>query len=371
VDSSSVHDAPQSLASEDKAPSDTPAVELSGSRSWFGFARRSNSPSRMQDTSRHGRTRSRSPDSPASGDTAMESEDEYCISTRQQSHTFDDSNAIEVSLNNTAASDDGQESYSTTAAEQTNSSYSWFGFRRSKSPSSKRERDNNVDENGKELASESIISTSAVAAVFSTEKSDEDADWLQEVMSQSTGTNNDDLKSVDLVSWLDHDRNNNETTGASDDGPQSSRGQSSWFGFKRSKKASRFASISDTVEEKESPESTGILPELVSLDFYLGKDGHANSYENGQMNETGTGSYIKSPALGVSWFLGEKRDKSLSDEHIFVGRSRLPTESTIHTVSTDEPVDEAHDDIQEFSFREDFAEEFEKGVAQSFAYLEI
>jgi hypothetical protein len=370
MDSFSVHDAAQSVVSEEKASSDTPAAELSGSRSWFGFGRRSNSPGRMLETSRHGRTRSRSPESPASGDTALESEAEYSVTAQQQLFASDDSNAIEVSLNNMTTSDDGQGSNSSTIAEQTSNSYSWFGFRRSKSPSSKREADNNLDETGKASStSESIISTSGVAALSSTEKSDEDADWLHEVMSQSTGTNNDDLKSADYVSWLDHDKD--EINTASDEGPQSSRGQSSWFGFKRSKKTSRFASVSDYVEEKESQESTGKPPELVSVDFYLGKDGQTNNYENGRMNETDTGNYMKSPTLGVSWFLGEKGDKSLPEDHFFVGRSRLPTESTIHTVSTDEPVDEADDDIQEISSGEDFTEEFEKGVAQSFAYLEI
>jgi hypothetical protein len=371
IDSSSEQDAAEILTTEQKVPSDATGTEFSVSRSWFGFGRRSISPGRMQNTSRIGRTRSRSPENPASGHVALESGPENHILAEQEVTPTDDSDAIEVSLSDTVAPYDSvppasfEQAGTTLTADETSSSYSWFGFRRSKSPSSKWESENNVDlTSGKESLTEVINDSDVVMST--TEKTDEDADWLHEVMSQSTGTNNDDLKSVDFASWLDHDKNKSETineaTGA--ENSSSSRGQTSWFGFKRSKKSSRFASVSENVEEKDARESYSKPPEVVSVDLYLGGDITINR-ENSWRNGIDTNSYIKSPSLGVSWFLGETREKSSPEEQFF-SRSRLPTESTVHSVSTEELAE-----IQDSSSGEDFAEEFEKGVAQSFAYLEI
>jgi hypothetical protein len=250
-----------------------------------------------------------------------------------------------------------------------NSYSSWFVFRRSKSPSSKRGIENEdfqtEDEVQPDTVSDPISDGDGVLSV--TEKTEimED-DWLQEVMTLSATNAPHDMQSSDIVSWLDHKEENVENSS------ESARGHTSWFGFKRSKasssqKISRLGILEDSPEESEShnndfEKATDRLPQSVTFNSHAIRD---TTIANEWMKPRGE-NVVPSPHIGSSWYFGgnPQTAERNSPETSILGRSRLSTESTVPTVAT-EPEEEA-----DFG-GEDFAEEFEKGVAQSFAYLEI
>jgi hypothetical protein len=343
--------------------------DATSSRAWFGFGRRASSPGRAAtNNSRHRRTRSCSPESPLSGAGAAASEsDPDGTSLRTEEVPLDGSvHAIEValstsSLNQVMSPLTEVPEASSSDQDQQAASLSWFGFRRTKSQRNASEASDDPSDLASHLGSILESTSEPDVVLTTTEKTDAtDDDWLQEVMSQSTGTGaNDDLNSVGLVSLLESDAGLDETE-ATKECRKSSRGQS-WFGFKRSKshKTSRLESVSDAAEDNEVNQDSAHshqLPNLVSVN----KTETISSWTK----EVST-RQTKPPPLGVSWYLGNNRAvASKSDgspEDSSLGRSRLPTESTVPTVSTEEEDDSGGA----------FTEEFEKGVAQSFAYLEI
>ncbi|KAL3907694.1 MAG: hypothetical protein SGILL_008769 [Bacillariaceae sp.] len=328
-------------ASGEVGSSDPPS-----SRTWFGFRRRSLSPGRM---------RAPSPGSPESGPTAATSGTDDAYSPTDGSQLITSMDGIEVSLPGA-----GVDQMVSPLREMTEgvdisqrSGASWFNFRRSKSP--KPLSDGAYEERLEPLRGMSDRASDQGDSMVATGKTNgTDDDWLQEVMSQSTGTG-DDVHSMGFASLLDAEAS------ITDEKPQKSKKSrgSSWFGFKRSKsgKPSKLGSVSDAAEGTANLK----LPGLVSVETAKNNDDEWSKLAAGA-------PYESAPShLGVSWYLGVNdtvptRKSSSSDE----GRSRLPTESTVPTVSTEEA-----EEATENSGKEDFTEEFEKGVAQSFAYLEI
>ncbi|KAG7337988.1 hypothetical protein IV203_020640 [Nitzschia inconspicua] len=342
-----------------------PVDDAPSSRTWFGFGRRSTSPGRTDgNTSRHGRSRSLSPESPFSGQTAATNVSEVGETTRNTHEVTTTAavDAIEIALSASTGSQmisalsEVDHSWPLASA-QTENSYTWFGFRRSKS-----HRNTGESHDDQPVPFESVNESSSEPDVVltTTEKTDTTDDgWLQEVMSQSTGQGaNDDLNSVDFASLLESDVRTDEPK-TTKENLKSGRGQSSWFGFKRSKthKTSGLECVTDSPEEIECSQEFVqpiTLPHLVAVD-----KSSASGCEKGD-------NYQTIPAqLGVTWNLGNSspvtpKNCDFPDESI-LSRSRLPTESTVPTVSMEEEDDSAGA----------FTEEFEKGVAQSFAYLEI
>lgn len=159
-------------------------------------------------------------------------------------------------------------------------------------------------------------------------------DWLQEVMSQSTTT------TQDLEPWM-NGHGEAKTTELSEKQSGDLRGQASWFGFKRSKatKMSRLVSLDTTKEDfkAEAASEDGTWSDAASTGgYWLPEDG--NSFA-GSNNGSETNA-------------------------IFHPRARLPTESTIPSVTTEE-LEEEHSDSGSFSNDLDF------GAAQSFNFLKI
>ncbi|KAL3922212.1 MAG: hypothetical protein SGILL_002328 [Bacillariaceae sp.] len=343
--------------------SDFPQSSDPKSRSWFGFRRRSLSPSRMAaNQAGQGRPSSPSPESPHSGPTVATSgsDDMYdpCVVTPNTAM-----DAIEVGLPNGFVAEqasfpltDVSETAALSMSERSGASHSWFLFRKSKStktsseaPSDEPREDPFQLERASDRASDQGDS---LAATGKTDGADEN--WMQEVMSQSTGTGDNDLNSVGFASILDSETGDGESKVL--EKPRKSRG-SSWFGFKRSKssKPSRLAPVSDAAEDGASSNGGHKLPGLVSIDNNQ-KDSMINN--GNAWTAVAASTTDSSPShLGVAWYLGANESGPGSK------RSRLPTEATVPTVSTEE---EGTD-----SSGKDFTEEFEKGVAQSFAYLEI
>jgi hypothetical protein len=357
LDSSAITDSVLDLnASEDSNTDSYQNSDQPSSRSWFSFRRRSLSPSRLA-----GRASSPLYDSPQSGPTAATSGSDDVFDPSDGSRLVSSMDAIEVSL--AAVTEDKQlvsplkemtEAY--TLSERSGTS-SWFNFLRPKSPKPPSDA---ADETREDLLRMERISDHAsdqgdsMAATGKTNGTDDD--WLHEVMSQSTGTG-DDVNSMGFASLLDADASIGE---AKPEKSKKSRG-SSWFGFKRSKssKASKLEPVSDDPEGSANLK----LPGLVSVDISQSTDDAWSQVASGN-------PYTSSPPpLGVSWYLGVNDNvthrRSSSNEEPALARSRLPTESTVPTVSTEE----AEEDTDNSG--KDFAEEFEKGVAQSFAYLEI
>ncbi|KAG7371790.1 hypothetical protein IV203_017932 [Nitzschia inconspicua] len=343
-----------------------PTDDAPSSRTWFGFGRRSTSPGRMDSSiSRHGRSRSLSPESPFSGHTAATNGSEVGETTRNTNEVTTTAavDAIEIALSASTGSQlisalpEADQSWPLASA-QTENSYSWFGFRRSKSH---RNTGENHDDQPVPFESVNESSSEPDVVLTATEKTDATDDgWLQEVMSQSTGIGaNDDLNSVDFASLLESDARIDELR-TTKENLKSGRGHSSWFGFKRSKthKTSGLDCVTDTPEENECSQEFVLptpLPDLVAVD----KSQASTSAKEGNIHKT------MPPQLGVTWYLGNSssvtpKNCESPDESI-LSRSRLPTESTVPTVSLEEEDDSAGA----------FTEEFEKGVAQSFAYLEI
>jgi hypothetical protein len=339
------------------------------SRSWFAFGRRSASPGRMAGhNSSHERPRSRSPESPLSGPTAATSvtELEEAPLTTHEVESDASVNAIEVALFSTTAtqviSPLGELPDSSSMLDQHGTSYSWFGFRRSKSQKNATESSDIPLDIPQHSALVSDITGEADVILSGVEKPNTaDDDWLQEVMSQSTGHGgNDDLNSIGFASLLESDAGVDESEDKKEIG-KASRGQSSWFGFKRSKsqKPPRLEAVLDAVEDNETNSEalqfSPQLPELVSIDKTQSIAWTKEEYL----------SPTHSPQRGVSWYLDsndhEIARKHSSSEDSLLSRSRLPTESTVPTILTEE----------EYDSGVAFTDEFEKGVAQSFAYLEI
>jgi hypothetical protein len=320
---------------EDTAPSDSSSMSPQMPRSWFAF-RKSPLP----------KDRSRSPSSSFSESTLED------LSIAAQPEGLADAAteaSIEITLSIPASGESDDTigplavKHSTTSLSCRPSS-SWFaGFRRSKSSGSKSGSLNaNCLGKGSVQTEMPYHPDLKMAPTEATAVMDDD--WLQEIMSQSTGN------TEEFEPWMNGtgDANPGEIAAKT---MSASRGQASWFGFKRSKvaassnKSSRLTASMDATNESAKAEA-------------LSED---DTWDN-------------SPASGDYWLPGEANPSiSLNIEHhndnnmqeIFHTRSRLPTESTIPSVTTDEPLEE------DFSHSESYSNDLDFDAAQSFNFLKI
>jgi len=212
-------------------------------------------------------------------------------------------------------------------------SSSWFGLRRGSKPSGSKHSSN-------QGPIQSKTDTPALLPAPTERTIAMEDDWLQEVMSQSTDN------TQDIEPWM----NGAEQTNSEDivEKPMStSRGQASWFGFKRSKvysnKASSFTNTLDSTSETFAAETAD----------------RDDTWSDGAASGVG------------NWFPEEVNNASVvptfehNENDIFHARARLPTESTIPSVSTEEPSDEEQPNSESYSKELDF------GAAQSFNFLKI
>jgi len=308
----------------DEAASDSSSASPVAPRTWFGF-RKSPVP----------RERSRSPSSSLSQSTI----EDLSIAAQQEGVGETATEAsIEITLSIPASVESEDtitslfEKPATTSLASRPSS-SWFGkLRSTKSSGSK------TISYGKESGQSKTLGHPDLKMAPTACTTAMDEDWLQEIMSQSTSGTDPELEA-----WM------NGPGKCAEISENASRGQASWFGFKRSKllgssKMTRLASL-DTTKEKFKVESAS---------------------ENGTWSEgSTTGSYWlpeEANASAPSNIVGNNNNET---NDIFHARARLPTESTIPSIATDEPASEEDSESDSYSNDLDF------GAAQSFNFLKI
>ena len=210
-------------------------------------------------------------------------------------------------------------------------SSSWFGFRRSSKFAAPKNDNLNSNSSGK-VSVESEMSCHPDLPPAPTERTAAmDEEWMQEFMNQSASA------SQGLEPWMSGAEENAEKPSST------SRGQASWFGFKRSKA---------TGSNKTS-----------RLDSAMGALKSDGQYEDDAWRDSG--------AAGAYWLEGgangsihENFEHSNNDD-VFHARDRLLTESTIPSITTDEP------SVGEGSDSEGCSKDFDFGAAQSFNFLKI
>jgi hypothetical protein len=317
---------------EDEVSSDSSSKSPLMPRTWFGF-RKSPVP----------KDRSRSPST-----SRLESKlEDLSIAARPEGLADTATEAsieIMLSIPASAESDDKvsplAEKPATTSLSSRPSS-SWFGFRRLSKTGTKA-NDLNTDPLGKGFVESKMPCHPELLPAPTERTTAMDEDWLQEFMSQSSGT------AQEFEPWMNGtgEASPRENT----DKPLStSRGQASWFGFKRSKAPS---------SNKTSP--------IIALDATI------SSFEAGTSNNNETWS--DGAATSDNWLPEEgSATFSLNSEHrinnniddIFHTRARLSTESTIPSVTTEEQLEE------EDSRSESYSNDLDFGAAQSFNFLKI
>eukprot|EP00531_Pseudo-nitzschia_arenysensis_P016853 CAMPEP_0116128558 /NCGR_PEP_ID=MMETSP0329-20121206/7422_1 /TAXON_ID=697910 /ORGANISM="Pseudo-nitzschia arenysensis, Strain B593" /LENGTH=1227 /DNA_ID=CAMNT_0003622701 /DNA_START=1204 /DNA_END=4887 /DNA_ORIENTATION=- len=314
----------------DENKSDSSSGSPQVPRSWFAF-RKSPVP----------RDRSRSPSSSFSHSTIED------LSVAAQAEGVGDA-ATEASIEITLSIPASVESEDTiaslieksaTTSLTSRPSSSWFGrLRSSKSSGSKSISFSKESTQSKILGHPDL----KMAPTECTTAMDED--WLQEIMSQSTDAGTDQ----ELEAWMNGPRQD-KSAETSEKQLAASRGQASWFGFKRSKAL-----------------GSSKMPRLASLDTTKENFKAEAASEVGTWSEgSTTGSYWlpeEADALAPS---NIERSDSNDVNDIFHSRARLPTESTIPSIATDEPSEEEHSESGSYSNDLDF------GAAQSFNFLKI
>mmetsp|Transcript_31861 Transcript_31861/g.77391 ORF Transcript_31861/g.77391 Transcript_31861/m.77391 type:complete len:1190 (-) Transcript_31861:931-4500(-) len=378
-------DAPNAPSMQDDGNLHDPYHGQSTSRSWFGFRRRG-SISKV--------TRPASP--PLTPDTKADTAED---SVREPSGRFTSTSPLTSDGGGSVASNsekaEKHDHESSVAANQANtherkSSLSWFAMRRSKSPvASKKVVDIAED------SMTTFVSDLERSATEPTEKSNDD--WLQEVMSQSESQGNvDDISSVGFQPWLDQadgvssEREHPSKTMAK------SRGQTSWFGLMRrdstARKGPRLSDSPESLDENandadEMPAS--ITPSILAKDrptqpsiqeaaapqyhsALVGSSAWMLSYNRELSDLTSTTS---SPAVprNRTASADSVEDSIVRDAFFSGGRDRLNTASTLPTVTSDGATGshDYEDDIVSGSSSEDFSLQFEQGVVQNLAFLEI
>jgi len=309
--------------------SDIPTTLPQTSRSWFGF-RKSPVP----------KDRPHSPSSSHSESTFKETS-----ITAQPKILADTANEFEITLSMpTSAEVEDTIAPLAEKSENTNlqsrPSSSWFGFRRSSKSSGSECNNSNTDCLAKDSNCTEDCAHPGLAPAPTERTAVMDDNWLQEVMSQSIGT------TQDLDPWMNGKVQTN--SGETAEKPSNtSRGQASWFGFKRSK----------------GMNAVKTLQHVTSL------DGTRQILNTGYPSDDD--AWSDGAATGGDW-LPEERNESFptSTEHgtdsnisgVFHNRARLPTESTIPSVATDE---------DECTYGESFSKDLDFGAAQSFNFLKI
>ena len=215
-------------------------------------------------------------------------------------------------------------------------SSSWFGFRRSSKSSNSKNDGLTMNCSGKGyIQTEMPYHPDVLPAPTERTAAMED-DWLQEIMSQSTRT------TQDFEPWMNG--TGEASSGEIAEKPSNtSRGQASWFGFKRSRAAN---------SDKPSPAIT-------SLDTTFKAE--APREDDAWSDAAATGGY---------WLPEEANSTPVplaieQNDNIFHTRARLSTESTIPSVTTDEASEEGS------SHSEGYSKDLDFGAAQSFNFLKI
>lgn len=295
-------------------------------RSWFGFRK---SPVQTE--------RSRSPSSSFSHSTL----EDLSITARAEGlagTTTEPSIEITLSMPTSLESEDTISSLMdkpTTTSLTSRPNGSWIGKLRSLKSSGSKSSSKYSNAVGKDSAHAKMLGHPDLKpAPTDCTTTMEGDDWLQEVMSQSTTT------TQDLEPWK-NGHGEAKSAEMSEQQLGDLRGQVSWFGFKRSKATtmSRLVSFDTTKEDfkVEAPSEDGTWSEAASTGGnWLPDD--ANSFAS-----SNNGSEMNA---------------------IFRPRARLPTESTIPSVTTEE-LEEDHSDSESYSNDLDF------GAAQSFNFLKI
>jgi len=320
-------DSSQKTSVEDKQQThlSTSVPSLVTSRPWLRFRRSSSSPGRKE--------RSRSPPKATSEDKL----EDLAVAARPNVPVDAATEAsIEITLS-IPKSTESEDLVSPLAEKSVTSltlpsrpSSSWFGFRRSLKSSSSGSK--NVSSSIVSLVKEPVQSETLYQADLLPSATERTAamedDWFQEVMSQSTGTTSE------LVPWLNESGQQDPAENV-EKSSCTSRGQSSWFGFKRSSKVAS----------------------------------HDDQAWKGQENDD---AWLPSAAIAFFEDSSERVDPTIiintDNEHrnsngddIFRTRTRLSTESTIPSVATED----------ECSDSEGYSKEFEQGATQSFNFLKI
>lgn len=318
------------------------------SRKLFGF--------RKPSISTGGKERSHSPSSCSSESTI----DELSIAAEPEGFPDTATEAsieITLSIPNSTETEGGdtcsllvEKAESTTLASRPSSS-SWFGFRRSsKSLGSKCK--NFPSDSLTKVSDPTVMPYHPGLPSAPTERTAAmEDDWLQEVM---TGTTDD------LSPWLNENPQDKagEETGKSS---ATSRGQASWFGFKRGKVTSLnkvtpltngFDSIGG-MEMNQDPRGESAWRSDSPKDDYW--SAATNTPMSGSDEET------------LSTILMNANSENNNDESdIFRPRARLPTESTVPSVATEVASEE------EKSVSDDcYSKELDFGAVESFNFLKI
>lgn len=330
-----VSDTSSSVLERESSILDPPA-----SRPWFSFRRRSYSPGRKH-ASDH-RRRSCSPENAAESHVEVVP-DEVFSSGRAELVTNIGSHAIEVAplkpeRDYATPTDSHVEGVAIAAAVSPGrNGSSWFAFRRSKSPDA-------TQLHGAFVEVEPVGTSEALSEL------DSKPDGAFLPCTQPTA-----VMEKDNDDWLQ------EVVNA-----QSPKPPLPWF--RRSPKESRLAAASDLIL---TDSKTGRLKDAIADNVKLGGKSTTDTWAE----EIG-GRCMQAQNMGHSWYLSPSsfQGKSSTSPDVVVvdhesiysdvlsGRGRLLTESTLPTVDSEERED---DNSQEYG------DEFEKGMEQNFAYLEI
>lgn len=313
------------------------------SRNWFGFRKSSNSPGPG------GKDRSHSPSSLQSVPTIED------LSISAQPEGFPDTAteaSIEITLSIPVSGESSDivsaqvEKPATTTLPCRPSSSFWFGFRRSSKSSGSKSSNFQSDSLPKGSTLE-MPHHPGLPSAPTERTATMDDDWLQEVM---TGATND------LDPWLNEKEQAkpNENTEKSS---STSRGQASWFGFKRSK-ATNSNKVTSLTNALDSSIDGTYIPEDPYEDNAWERDAPTDSYWLSESSNA--------PISGSDEEHNRnENDLDKNNNDIFRCRPRLATESTIPSVTTEGPSEE------ESSISDGCSKDFDFGVVQSFNFLKI
>ena len=280
------------------------------SRSWLRFRRSSNSPGRKE--------RSRSPPSTLNNSDGN-------LSARPQ--VSDDAIEITLSIPSPLENEDSVSPLAEKSSLTSRPSSSWLNFRRSrKSSNSKNITSNTATDQSTKTPDTAYLTKQSVPSLVpsSTERTATmDEDWFQEVMSMSS-------------------------TGG--DTVDTSRDQSSWFGFKWSKQSSSANKASRLVNVLDSENGNGTF------------DGTAwHNQQNSDVSWMPDGVSHPFEKKDLNTIIIDTNSEHNNIDDVFRNRARISTESTILSVATEPLEEESYSDSDEFA----------NGAAQSFNFLKI
>jgi len=317
------------------------------SRSWLRFRRSAHSPGRKE--------RSRSPPVKLQSEKNLE---DLSIAARPEFSDDAGTEAIEITLSvpSSADSDDSILSVAEKSVQHYRPSTSWFSFRRSLKSTSLKNLNCNTDSLTKNSAIPSLTKGSvpslAPSATECTAAMDED--WLQEVMSLSTAGGD----TVDMSPWIPESGQRDSKANV-EKSSSTSRDQSSWFGFKWSKATISNNKASRLVAAVDSEDENGVV-----------EGQNDTAWQNQQHSGTSwlPGASIALEKECLNTIVINNEHNNIND--VIRSRARLSTESTIPSVTTEEPSEEPLEE-EEYSDSEGYANEFASGAAQSFNFLKI